>query len=72
MSGPSESSAVAPPQDDLIIEAGRTSSNYWTDLWHYRDLFRFLTLRDIKVRYKQTALGIGWAVVQPVQASVTS
>jgi lipopolysaccharide transport system permease protein len=70
MSGSSESPAAAAPEDDLIIEAGRTSSNYWTDLWHYRDLFRFLTLRDIKVRYKQTALGIGWAVVQPVITTV--
>lgn len=35
------------------------------ELWHYRDLLVLLTLRDIKVRYKQAALGIGWAVLQP-------
>jgi lipopolysaccharide transport system permease protein len=52
-------------QNELLIEAGRANINYWRDLWHYRDLFRFLTLRDIKVRYKQTYLGIAWAVVQP-------
>lgn len=36
------------------------------ELWGYRDLFILLTLRDIKVRYKQAALGIGWALIQPV------
>jgi lipopolysaccharide transport system permease protein len=43
----------------------------WTDLnlremWRYRELLYFLTWRDIKVRYKQAALGVGWAVIQPV------
>jgi lipopolysaccharide transport system permease protein len=36
------------------------------DLWEYRELLYFLVWRDIKVRYKQTALGVGWAVIQPV------
>jgi len=35
------------------------------ELWHYRDLFYFLTWRDIKVRYKQTAIGAAWAILQP-------
>jgi len=35
------------------------------DLWEYRELLYFLTWRDIKVRYKQTVIGIGWAVIQP-------
>lgn len=35
------------------------------ELWDYRELFYFLTWRDIKVRYKQTALGAAWAVLQP-------
>jgi lipopolysaccharide transport system permease protein len=35
------------------------------ELWEYRDLFMFLTWRDIKVRYKQTALGAAWAIIQP-------
>ncbi|MDX2033014.1 MAG: ABC transporter permease [Blastocatellia bacterium] len=35
------------------------------ELWEYRELFYFLTWRDIKVRYKQTALGAAWAVIQP-------
>jgi len=36
------------------------------ELWHYRELLYFLTLRDIKIRYKQTALGVAWAVLQPL------
>jgi lipopolysaccharide transport system permease protein len=49
----------------LIIEAGRTEAHYWKDLWRYRDLFYFLAWRDILVRYKQTAIGVLWAVLRP-------
>lgn len=35
------------------------------ELWHYRELLYFLTWRDVKVRYKQTALGAAWAIIQP-------
>jgi len=49
----------------LIIEAGRTEQQYWRDLWRYRELFYFLAWRDILVRYKQTVIGIAWAVVRP-------
>lgn len=49
----------------LVIEAGRTERQYWKDLWHYRELFYFLSWRDILVRYKQTAIGIAWAVLRP-------
>lgn len=52
-----------PPE--LIIEAGRTERQYWRDLWRYRELFYFLAWRDILVRYKQTAIGIGWALIRP-------
>jgi len=38
----------------------------WKELWHYRDLFFFLVWRDIKTRYAQSVLGIGWAIIQPV------
>ena len=37
-----------------------------SDLWAYRELLYFLTWRDVKVRYKQTALGVAWAIIQPV------
>lgn len=51
---------------EIVIEAGRSNANYWRDIWRYRDLLGFLTLRDIRVRYKQTVLGVGWALIQPV------
>ena len=50
---------------ELIIEAGRTEKTYWQDLWRYRELFYFLAWRDILVRYKQTAIGIAWALIRP-------
>jgi lipopolysaccharide transport system permease protein len=40
------------------------------DLWHYRELVYFMTLRDIKVRYKQAVLGIAWALIQPLLTMV--
>lgn len=42
----------------------------FAELWRYRELFGFLTWRDILVRYKQTAIGIAWAVVRPVLTMV--
>lgn len=50
---------------ELIIESGRTESQYWKDLWKYRELFYFLAWRDILVRYKQTAIGMAWALIRP-------
>ncbi|MGF1571616.1 MAG: ABC transporter permease [Sumerlaeia bacterium] len=50
----------------LVIEPGQKKTRYWWDLWEYRELFFFLTWRDVAVRYKQTLLGIGWAVFQPL------
>ena len=55
-----------PAVPELIIEPGRAERNYWRDLWRYRELFYFLAWRDILVRYKQTVIGIGWALVRPV------
>lgn len=52
-------------QIELVIEAGRTERQYWRDLWRYRELFYFLSWRDILVRYKQTAIGIAWALIRP-------
>lgn len=49
----------------LILEAGRTERNYWRDLYRYRELFYILAWRDIAVRYKQTVIGVAWAVVRP-------
>ena len=49
----------------LIIEPGRGAANYWGDVWRYRELLYFLTWRDIAVRYKQTAIGVAWALLRP-------
>jgi lipopolysaccharide transport system permease protein len=49
----------------LIIERGRTAKNYWRDLWQYRELLYFLAWRDIAVRYRQTVIGIAWALIRP-------
>jgi len=51
---------------EIYIEAGRTERQYWRDLWRYRELFYFLTWRDILVRYKQTVVGASWAVIRPL------
>lgn len=56
---------LPPEHFDLYIEAGRTEKNYWRDLWRYRELFYFLAWRDILVRYKQTVIGIAWALIRP-------
>lgn len=50
---------------ELVLEAGRADAHYWRDLWRYRELFVFLTWRDLLVRYKQTVVGITWAILQP-------
>jgi lipopolysaccharide transport system permease protein len=50
----------------VIIEAGRTERHYWLDLWRYRELFRVLAWRDVAVRYKQTIIGVLWALIRPV------
>ncbi len=53
----------SPPE--LIIEAGRAERQYWKDIWTYRELFYFLAWRDILVRYKQTVIGLAWALIRP-------
>ena len=48
---------ITPPDGTRMIDLG--------ELWRFRDLLYFLAWRDVKVRYKQTALGAAWAVLQP-------
>jgi lipopolysaccharide transport system permease protein len=55
---------------DLWIEAGQSEKHYWRDLWRFRELFLVLAWRDVAVRYKQTAAGAGWAIVQPFLSMV--
>ena len=67
-SGSPTKAPPAPPLESerlLILEPGRAERNYWSDLWHYRELFVILAWRDVAVRYKQTVIGVAWAVVRP-------
>lgn len=50
---------------EIVIRAGKTESQYWRDIWNYRELFYFLAWRDILVRYKQTVIGVAWALIRP-------
>lgn len=51
--------------EELIIEPGRAERNYWRDLWRFRELLYFLAQRDLLVRYKQTVIGVAWALIRP-------
>jgi lipopolysaccharide transport system permease protein len=62
---PSPQSAICNLQSVHIAPSRGWVSLKLRDLWEYRELLYFLTWRDIKVRYKQTALGAAWAIVQP-------
>jgi lipopolysaccharide transport system permease protein len=64
MSDHAATSAPLPPE--VVLEAGRADAHYWQDLWRYRELLFFLAWRDVKVRYKQAALGALWAIMQPL------
>jgi len=60
---------AAPPSrtsEEIVLEPGRAEKNYWRDLWRYRELFYVLAIRDVAVRYKQTAIGVIWAVLRPL------
>jgi lipopolysaccharide transport system permease protein len=72
-----EVQAATPPQVAadtcervLVLEPGRAERHYWRDLWHYRELFAILAWRDVAVRYKQTVIGVAWAVVRPLLTMV--
>src|SRR5205085_12598542 len=52
-------------EHELVIEAGRTESQSWRELFRYRELLYFLAWRDVLVRYKQTVIGVLWAIIRP-------
>src|ERR1700751_1667340 len=56
--------------DLILLEAGRRERHYWRDLWRYRELLRVLAWRDLAVRYKQTVIGVVWALIRPVVTMV--
>lgn len=56
--------------NEITVEARGAERQYWKDLWRYRELFYFLAWRDILVRYKQTVVGVSWAVIRPLLTMV--
>ena len=56
-----------PVTTEIVLQPGKSTA-YWSDLWRYRELLFFLAWRDTLVRYKQTAIGIGWALLRPAAA----
>ena len=50
---------------NIVLEPGHTNKSYWRDLWTYRELFQVLAWRDVSVRYKQTVIGVAWALIRP-------
>ncbi len=71
ISSPRKPAADWTDEFDLVIEPTTGLGSLKAgELFGYRELLFFLTLRDIKVRYKQTALGVGWAILQPVLAMI--
>jgi lipopolysaccharide transport system permease protein len=61
---------MSQPREFTIVPPRRFISVNWKELWRYRDLLLVFTWRDISVRYKQTALGVLWAIIQPVVTMV--
>ena len=55
---------------EMLIKPGLAEKNYWRDLWRYRELFYFLALRDMLIRYKQTVFGLAWAILRPLLTTV--
>jgi len=55
---------------ETVIDQNGSSRSYWGEIWRYRELVYFLSWRDILVRYKQTIIGAGWAVLRPVVTMV--
>lgn len=53
-------------QQEMVIEPVSRFSIGLRELWRYRELFYFFTWRDVKVKYKQTTLGVLWVVLQPI------
>ncbi|GAB3045892.1 ABC transporter permease [Spirosoma pulveris] len=51
---------------EVIIQPGRSERHYWRDLWRNRELMYILSMRDVSVRYKQTALGTAWGLIRPL------
>lgn len=65
MTSHNEATPSSVAQRVLILEPGRAERHYWRDIWDYRELFAILAWRDVAIRYKQTAIGVAWALLRP-------
>lgn len=66
-----ENAALPDEYFSVVIEpAGTWLASNWTEVWEHRELFYFLTLRDLKIRYKQTLLGLAWVLLQPTVSTL--
>lgn len=61
---------LGPAPVEIVIAPGARETQYWRELWRYRELFQVLAWRDVAIRYKQTVIGIAWAVVRPLVTMV--
>ncbi len=57
-------------ENEIIIKAGKSALHYWREVWRQKELFWILGKRDVMVRYKQTVLGVAWAVFRPLLTAV--
>jgi hypothetical protein len=61
----SSETVCAKLMQELVIEDDRSERHYWQDLWRYREFSQVLGWRDVSVRYKQTVIGLVWALIRP-------
>lgn len=61
-----DASVAASAEHLLVLEPGRADRDYWSDLWSYRELFIILAWRDVAIQYKQSVIGVAWALVRPL------
>ena len=57
---------MSKPTFHLTIVPNKVEQHYWQDLFRYKELFYILSWRDLKVRYKQTVLGLAWSIIRPL------
>lgn len=55
---------------EIVLEPSGGCHAYWSDLWRYRELLYILTWRDVLVRYKQTVIGVAWAIFRPLMTMI--
>ena len=58
--------AAIHPAGTIVIRSDGGGAQYWKDMWNQRELLYFLAWRDILIRYKQTVVGVAWAVIRPL------